>query len=194
MTMRTIIAVLMGVVAAVAPASAPASAAADQFVAVTDATVTSDTLLEPVAARIGATLRFVPPQGRSGRVLTSKATQQWNVPQVKVDGVFVRDTFNLINRVESDGRRLCLDVEGDSKQAGARLVLRPCDGTSSQMWTRPGSPIGAVLLVNRWSGLVMNKAGDRVTQQQIIRAESSEERRTAFQVQQFNFPRAVGLF
>lgn len=57
-----------------------------------------------------------------------------------------------------------------------------------------GQSIGAVLLVNRWSGLVMNKAGDRVTQQQIIRAESSEERRTAFQVQQFNFPRAVGLF
>jgi len=39
----------------------------------------------------------------------------------------------------ADNRPLCIDVQNDSLNPGAALVLRPCDGTPTQLWERLGA-------------------------------------------------------
>jgi hypothetical protein len=69
--------------------------------------------------------------------------------------------------VKGGGVQLCVDVEGDSRDAGARLVLRACDGTDSQLWRLPTTvPPSAV--ENVQSGLRMTRVDGGVVQDDVL--------------------------
>lgn len=62
------------------------------------------------------------------------------------------------------GSGRCLDVQNDSGAAGARIVVRDCDGTASQDWLKQIAINGQRPFINRNSGLQMTESGS-VTQQ-----------------------------
>jgi hypothetical protein len=67
------------------------------------------------------------------------------------------DTFEFQNRYSNQ----CLDIEnGNSTVVGSAVVQRPCDGTTSQKWTRWQDPNLAVWhIFNNWSGLYLGVEG-----------------------------------
>jgi hypothetical protein len=62
------------------------------------------------------------------------------------------------------GSGRCLDVLGDSQSAGAKIVVRACDGTISQDWHKQIAVFGTRPFVNRNSKLLMTQNGS-ITQQ-----------------------------
>ena len=86
------------------------------------------TVLVPDRSAAGAPVRQVT---RIGAADASPAEQTWRQESARQG----RGAFTLVHTPSATGaRRLCLDVQGDSTQAGAPLVLRPCDGSDSQAW------------------------------------------------------------
>jgi hypothetical protein len=123
-------------------------------------------LLEPRASAVGSPLRFAP---RIGRANDTPDSQTWTErPGRRRGAVALVHTPSIAG----GGVQLCADVEGDSREAGARLVLRPCDGTDSQLWLRPTTvPPSAV--VNVQSGLRMTRVNGAATQEDVVRRDPS---------------------
>jgi hypothetical protein len=118
-------------------------------------------LLEPRASTVGSPLRFAP---RIGRANDTPDSQTWTLRPGRRGG-----TISLVHTpsVKGGGVQLCVDVEGDSREAGARLVLRPCDGTDSQLWRRPTTvPPSAV--ENVQSGLRMTRVDGEAVQEDVL--------------------------
>ena len=88
------------------------------------------TVLTPDRSAAGAPVRQVT---RIGVADATPPDQTWRQERAQQG----RGAFTLVHTPTADAagtRRLCLDVKGDSTEAGAPLVLRPCDGTPSQAW------------------------------------------------------------
>ncbi|MDG6103057.1 RICIN domain-containing protein [Dactylosporangium aurantiacum] len=61
--------------------------------------------------------------------------------------------------LQPGSRPLCIDVTGDSQQAGAALELRPCDGTPSQAFVFLTNDV-QTFVRNAGSGLQMTVEAD----------------------------------
>ncbi|MBC8093481.1 MAG: RICIN domain-containing protein [Pseudonocardia sp.] len=115
-------------------------------------------ILVPDRAAPGSPIRSVP---RIGKTTATPPSQLWRRESAR-NG---RGTINLVHvpSIDDGDRQLCLDVQGDSTQAGAALVLRPCDGTDSQAW-RNLSTSPFTQLENRGSRLKAELVGGRLVQ------------------------------
>jgi len=127
-----------------------------------------DELLEPRASTAGAPLRFAT---RIGRANDTPDSQTWAQRRGRLGG-----TFALVHTpsIAAAGVQLCADVEGDSREAGARLVLRPCDGTDSQLWRPLGGGSGPRFLQNVQSELNMERVPGGVVQNDFAPREEPE--------------------
>jgi hypothetical protein len=116
-------------------------------------------IVVPDRAAPGARVRSVP---RIGQADATPPEQTW-LREIARNG---RGTFNLVHTPSAGdgGRKLCLDVQGDSLEVGAPLVLRPCDGTDSQAWSVPAGFATFTQLINRDSGLNAELVGGRLVQ------------------------------
>jgi ricin-type beta-trefoil lectin protein len=129
-----------------------------------------DELLQPQGSTAGSPLRFAT---RIGQANDTPDNQTWTQRRGRLGG-----TFRLVHTpsVQQGGVQLCVDVEGDSTEAGARLVLRPCDGTDSQLWRGLGSSRPQVLQ-NVESELNMERVRGGVVQNQFPPREDRERAR-----------------
>jgi Ricin-type beta-trefoil lectin domain-like len=114
-----------------------------------------NTVLQPDRSASGAAIRAV---ARIGKADDTPDSQVWKRLRARQPGF-----FTLVHAPSEDSRPLCIDVEGDSTQAGAALVLRPCDGTDSQAWRQLVS-VPPSHLENKQSGLKMEVVGGRLVQ------------------------------
>ncbi|MEV0568545.1 RICIN domain-containing protein [Dactylosporangium sp. NPDC050588] len=128
-------------------------------------------LLVPTGANAGARIVAKP---RIGQAQDTPESQVWTFDNSKkfdqngkpisggVSFVF-QPTFG-----KPGVRALCIDVVGDSKQAGAAFELRPCDGTPSQVFVRVGD-VQVPFVQNVLSGLNMEvQANGAVVQQPFV--------------------------
>lgn len=140
-----------------------AAVAAPAFGAVGDQVIRDQSngfanILVPDRSAPGSQIRSVPHIGGAD---DTPQSQVWQQPRARNGG----GTFNLVHApsIGGGGRQLCLDVQGDSTEPGAPLVLRACDGTDSQAW-RVLSTATFTQLENRGSGLKAELAGGRLVQ------------------------------
>jgi hypothetical protein len=158
------------VLASLASLATPAAAQPGQLRDTPDRIVRiDDELLEPLASTAGSPLRFAP---RIGRANDTPDGQTWTQRPGRVGG-----TFSLVHTpsVKGGGVQLCVDVDGDSREAGARLALRPCDGSDSQLWRLPTS-VPPSALQNVQSGLNMERVSGGVVQNAFPRRDPSAPR------------------
>lgn len=178
--------------------AAPAAAAPGDVKPLKDRVVrpfnNAKNLLVPDGANNNARIRSKP---RTGQANETPESQVWT--EVTPAGGQVVLVFQPTT---NGGRQLCMDVEGDSKNAGAAVILRPCDGTPSQTWKRIGGGGGPEFLQNLNSGLNMEVlANGQVAQQPFVGrvpANASLAERQALQArnnaQQFFLnPKAFGV-
>ncbi|SBT38793.1 RICIN domain-containing protein [Micromonospora auratinigra] len=98
-------------------------------------------LLVPTSGRSGAR---VVSQPRIGKAQDTPESQVWafdNSRKFDQNGAVIRGGVSFIFQPtlgRSGVRPLCMDVAGDSAQAGASVELRLCDGTPSQVFTFVG--------------------------------------------------------
>lgn len=141
----------LGVMAAVAtPALAQPSS--DRVISVFG---NNKLVLQPDRSAPGAAIRAVT---RIGQAAATPDVQVWRQVPARQGG------FNLVHREGVGGRQLCIDVQGDSTQSGAALVLRPCDGTDSQAWRNLQGSQVFTQLVNKGSELEMEVVSGQVVQ------------------------------
>jgi hypothetical protein len=114
-----------------------------------------NTVLQPDQSASGAAIRAV---ARIGKADDTPDSQVWKRRPARQPGF-----FTLVHAPSEKDRPLCIDVEGDSTQAGAALVLRPCDGTESQAWRQLVS-VPPSQLENKQSGLKMELVGGALVQ------------------------------
>lgn len=145
-------------------------------------------VLEPERSASGAGIRAV---ARVGAADATPDRQVWRSERARQG----RGAINLVHApsVRGQGARpLCLDVDGDSRAAGARLVLRPCDGTESQAW-RQLSTVPPSSFQNLESGLVMEVAGGRLIQAGFPARDDADRRARTNAQLFFNEPKSFGV-
>jgi hypothetical protein len=140
--------IVAGTVASFAPAAsaapAPLPPSKDRVVR-----LAPDNLLQPVG-NVGAPGTRVTVAPRVGKAQQTAEFQVWT--QIN-NG---KGTISLLFQPSANsGRPLCLDVAGDSRNDGAPLELRPCDGTPSQSWRLLGGGTPPHFVQNVNSGLNM---------------------------------------
>jgi|SRR6478609_839448 hypothetical protein len=124
---------------------------------------------------------------------TGGANQQWRKVNV-VASPNNTDTPDFVLQNRNSG--MCLDVEGQSKQAGAHLVQQPCDfngGKSSQRWYMHKladkgllTPKGYRWIFNRNSGLVVD-IGNASTADKTLAIQYFQKGLGSADNQMFNF-------
>ncbi|MFI6132660.1 RICIN domain-containing protein [Micromonospora sp. NPDC051141] len=103
--------------------------------------VKTDNLLAPTSGRSGAR---VVSQPRIGKAQDTPESQVWandNSRKFDQNGNVIRGAVSFIFQPtlgKAGVRPLCMDIAGDSAQAGASVELRLCDGTPSQVFVFVG--------------------------------------------------------
>lgn len=147
----------------------------------------STNILVPDRAAPGSAISSVP---RIGKADDTPQSQVWQRGSAR-NG---RGTFNLVfaPTIGDGQRQLCLDVQGDSTQAGAPIVLRPCDGTDSQAWKKLSTAAFAQF-ENFGSGLKAELVGGRLAQFEFPNRNDADVRERT-QLQQFSIvPKSFGI-
>ncbi|MFI5916870.1 RICIN domain-containing protein [Dactylosporangium sp. NPDC051541] len=119
-------------------------------------------VLQPDGNKAGARIVLRPRIGQAGQTPES---QVWTKQFPRIDAAttvtskVLPNAFAYQPSLRPGSRPLCLDVVGDSQQAGAALELRPCDGTPSQAFVLL-SNAGPTLVQNVGSGLALTVRAD----------------------------------
>lgn len=145
-------------------------------------------VMEPDRSAPGAGIRAVP---RVGVANATPDRQVWKSERARQG----RGAINLVHAPSTRGenpRPLCLDVDGDSRAVGARLVLRPCDGTESQAW-RQLTAVPPSHFQNLESGLKMEVAGGRLVQAEFAPRDAADARARTNAQLFFLPPKTVGV-
>jgi hypothetical protein len=111
-------------------------------------------VLQPDGNKAGARIVLRPRVGQAGQTPDS---QVWTKQFPRIEAATSKvlpNAFAFQPSLRPGSRPLCLDVVGDSQQAGAALELRPCDGTPSQAFVLL-SNAGPTLVQNVGSGLAL---------------------------------------
>jgi hypothetical protein len=128
----------------------------------------SGELLVPTSGSPGARIVTRP---RIGKAQNTPESQVWTFDNSKKfddNGKVIRGARSYIFQPTFDKpgvRPLCVDVVGNSTEAGAGLELRPCDGTPSQVFRQVGD-VQAPFLQNVLSGLNLERQADGTVVQQ----------------------------
>jgi hypothetical protein len=163
-------------------AATPAFAAdvTDQVVRV----FSDNTVLQPDRSAPGAAIRAV---ARIGKADDTPDSQVWKRRPARQPGF-----FTLVHAPSEGDRPLCIDVDGDSTQAGAALVLRPCDGTDSQAWRQLVS-VPPSHLENKQSGLKMEVVGGRLVQNEFAGRNDADRKQRNDRQLLFIQPKSFGV-
>ncbi|GAA3295279.1 RICIN domain-containing protein [Dactylosporangium vinaceum] len=146
------------------PSAAPA-AAEDVLPPVKDQIIQpagAANVLQPDGDKAGAWIVQRPRIGQAGQAPDSQVwTKQF--PRIEaattVTSKVLPNAFAFQPSLRPGRRPLCLDVVGDSQQAGAALELRPCDGTPSQAFVLLTNA-GPTMVQNVGSGLTLTVQAD----------------------------------
>ncbi|MET7422037.1 RICIN domain-containing protein [Dactylosporangium sp. NPDC005555] len=133
----------------------------------------------PAASAAGTVVNTSPQNAPQLALAKAGPSASFSLVVLQEDGPFANQKWTMDQVANLGGGRLaftytsssggCLDVNADSLQSGAALVVKPCDGTLSQRWIRDFSVNATFLkLENRNSGLIATadggSSGTRVTQ------------------------------
>lgn len=144
------------------------------------------TVITPDRSASGAPVRQVP---RIGKAAATPIEQTWRTESSRA----ARGAVSLVHTPSlNTGRRLCLDVQGDSTAEGAPLVLRPCDGTDSQAW-RQLTAVPPTKLENVGSALKMEIVGARVVQAQFPARDDADAQQRNTAQSFFISPKSFGV-
>ena len=159
-------------------------------------------VLQPNGTKAGARIVSRP---RIGKARQTPDSQVWTKLFPKVidgKGKVVRGatSYAFQPSLQPGSRPLCIDVVGDSQQAGAALELRACDGTPSQAFVFLTNDV-QTFVRNAGSGLQMTVEADgTVTQRGAFKrvpnesAEQTRERNRLVTTQLFRVgPREIGV-
>jgi hypothetical protein len=110
----------------------------------------TNNLLVPQNGNVNAPILDTP---RIGKANATPESQTWIevTPSRAERNALTKQGFTFGSAValqfqpSANNRPLCIDVQNDSLNPGAALVLRPCDGTPTQLWERLGNNATEVL-------------------------------------------------
>jgi hypothetical protein len=159
-------------------------------------------VLQPNGANAGARIVSKPRIGKAGQTPDSQVWTKLFPKVIDGNGKVVRGAtaYAFQPSLQPGSRPLCIDVVGDSQQAGAALELRPCDGTPSQAFIFLNNAI-PTFVQNVGSGLQMTvEANGTVVQRGFFKRvpnetpEQSRERSRLTNTQLFRVgPRELGV-
>ncbi|GAA3198514.1 RICIN domain-containing protein [Dactylosporangium siamense] len=159
-------------------------------------------VLVPNGANAGARIVSKPRIGKAAQTPDSQVWTKLFPKVIDANGKVVRNTTSYAFQpsLQPGSRPLCIDVVGDSQQAGAALELRPCDGTPSQAFVFLTND-AQTFVQNAGSGLQMTvEANGTVVQRGFFKRvpnesrEQTRERNRLTNTQLFRVgPREVGV-